>query len=168
MEATMPLLDRVLAVQDKVANAADRLRSPLLLAIRLYWGWSFFTAGRGKLENLERTTEFFRSLSIPAPQANALLAACTECFGGLLLLAGLGSRLVAVPLAFTMGVAYLTAHRESLGTLFSNPDEFTSQAPFLFLLASLVVLAFGPGAISLDALLERRAEAGSRNKHSQM
>jgi putative oxidoreductase len=158
----MPALDRFRSLHAKVAQAADHLRSPLLLAIRLYWGWGFFEAGKGKLGNLDQTTEFFRTLSIPAPGANALVAACTECFGGLLLLAGLGSRIVAIPLIFTMCVAYMTAHRDSLSTILSDPDHFTEQAPFLFLLASTTVLAFGPGAFSLDALLERRAGGGSR------
>jgi putative oxidoreductase len=83
---------------------------------------------------------------------NALVAGAVECFGGLLLLAGLGARLVSVPLAFTMAVAYVTADREALAAIFSDPDKFTGAAPFLFLLASLLVLAFGPGRFSLDAV----------------
>ena len=35
------------------------------------------------------------------------------------------------------------------------PDKFVAAAPFPFLLAALLVLAFGPGALSLDALIKR-------------
>ena len=35
----------------------------------------------------------------------------------------------------------------------SEPDKFTGATPFLFLFACLIVLAFGPGKLSLDALL---------------
>ena len=143
---------RTLALVAKYEQAADHLRSPLLLVMRLVWGWQFFGTGRGKLGNLDGTTEFFASLNIPAPRANALAAAVTECFGGLLLLVGFGARFAALALTFTMLVAYATAHRDSLGDL----DQFVVQAPFPFLLASLVVLAFGAGTFSVDGLLARR------------
>ena len=32
----------------------DRLRSPLLLALRLIFGWGLFQTGKGKLENIDR------------------------------------------------------------------------------------------------------------------
>lgn len=128
----------------------------LLLAIRLYWGWGFFQTGKGKLMNLEKTTAFFTDLNLPLPQLNAIAAGAVECVGGLLLMIGLGSRLVSVPLMFTMGVAYATAHREELGQIFSDPDKFTEAAPFLFLLACVIVFAFGPGKISVDALVGKK------------
>jgi putative oxidoreductase len=128
----------------------------VLLVIRGWWGWSFFLTGKGKLMNLERTTAFFTELNLPLPKINAIMAGSTECVGGLLLLAGLGSRLVSVPLIFTMLVAYGTAHREELGKIFSEPEKFTEAAPFLFLLASVIVFSFGPGRLSLDALLGKK------------
>lgn len=133
--------------------AGTSLQSVVLLLIRAWWGWSFFLTGKGKLLNLDKTTEFFASLNIPLPQVNAAMAGATECFGGLLLLLGLFSRSVAVPLIFTMVVAYATADREALAAIFSDTDKFTSAAPFLFLLACLVVFVFGPGRFSLDAVL---------------
>ena len=129
------------------------LRDLFLLAIRLYWGWQFFQTGRGKLQNLDQTAEFFGSLDIPAPKLNAMLAGGTECLGGLLLLIGLASRVISVPLIFTMIVAYATAHLDSVKTMFSDPDTFVTQAPFLFLLAAVIIFIFGPGRFSLDHLL---------------
>jgi putative oxidoreductase len=113
----------------------------LLLVIRLYWGWSFFLTGKGKLLNLEKTTAFFTELNLPLPKINALAAGATECVGGLLLLIGLGSRFASAALMFTMSVAYATAHRDELGQIFSDTDKFTEAAPFLFLLASVIVFA---------------------------
>lgn len=143
---------------------ASHLQSPLLLVIRLYWGWSFAQTGWGKLMNLDRTAEFFASLGLPAPKLNALAAGATECFGGVLLALGLFARPAAVPLAFTMVVAYATADREAVQAIFSDPDKFTGAAPFLFLLASVLVLAFGPGKLSLDTLLARRALSASARR----
>jgi putative oxidoreductase len=136
---------------------ANYLQAPLLFALRVYFFWQLFLGGKGKLLNIERTAEFFRSINIPMPVFNAYLAGATECVGGLLLVVGLASRLVAIPVAFTMVVAYITADYEALTGIFSDPDKFVAAAPFPFLLAALLVLAFGPGAISIDALIKRFA-----------
>jgi putative oxidoreductase len=137
-------------------KAGTLFQSPLLLAIRLYWGWQFFLTGRGKLMNLARTSEFFRSLHIPLPAFNACLAGTTECAGGLLLLAGLASRLASLPLAFVTIVAYLTAEIDKVKHIFSDPDKFVTADPFLFMLAALIVFAFGPGQFSLDCLIAQK------------
>jgi len=133
----------------------DYLRSPLLLILRLFIGWQFFITGKGKLEHLDRVTQFFSSLGIPMPHLNAMFVGTLEMVGGLLLLIGLASRLIAVPLTINMIVAYLTADREAVLNVFSNPDGFTQAEPFLFLLVSAIVLAFGPGAFSVDELIAR-------------
>ena len=132
------------------------LQPVLLLVLRVWWGWSFFLAGKGKLLNLEKASGFFAGLDIPLPKLATIVAGSVECAGGLLLLLGLGSRVVCVPLIFTMGVAYATAHKDELGAIFSDPDKFTGAAPFLFLLTTLIVFAFGPGKLSLDALLFKK------------
>ncbi|MFZ5497190.1 MAG: DoxX family protein [Verrucomicrobiota bacterium] len=137
----------------KLDAVADFLQSPLLLGIRLYWGWQFTQTGWGKLAHLDRTASFFASLDIPLPKVNAVLAGGTECLGGALLALGLFARPASVPLIGVMAVAYGTADRDALDAIFSDPDRFVTAAPFLFLLASLIVLVFGPGKLSLDALL---------------
>jgi putative oxidoreductase len=152
----MSLVETGTRAYTKFVDAASWLRSPLLLAIRVFWGWGFFVAGKGKFGDLDKVAGFFGNLGIPAPKLNAILAASTETVGGLLLLLGLGARLISLPLAFTMIVAFLTADIDAVKAAVSNPDGVTSAAPFLFLYAALIVLAFGPGAISLDAIIAKR------------
>src|ERR1700757_5119248 len=97
--------ERILAAYVQVRWAASSLQSPLLLLVRLYWGWQFMQTGWGKLHNLGHVTEFFTSLGIPAPGPTALFVACVEFFGGLLLIVGLASRLTGLVLTVDMLVA---------------------------------------------------------------
>ena len=137
-------------------RAGNSLQPPFLLAVRLYWGWQFAQTGWGKLGDIHKVIGFFTSLGIPAPELNAWFVSGLEFAGGILLILGLGSRLIALPLAIDMVVAYITADREALGQIFSDPDKFYAAAPYTFLVASLIILIFGPGMFSLDALLTRK------------
>ena len=127
----------------------------VLLAIRLYWGWQFWQDGTGKLANIPKVTEYFASIGVPMPQANAYFIGGLEAVGGVLLILGLGSRLIALPLTVNMVMAYVFGDREALGSIFSDPDKFYAAAPYTYLFASLLILVFGPGALSLDTLIAR-------------
>jgi putative oxidoreductase len=147
-----------------LVRTSSSLQTPFLLAIRLYWGWQFMETGWGKLADIGKVTQFFTSLGIPAPMLNAYFVSALELGGGLLLILGLGSRLIAFPLVIDMLVAYVTADRAALFSIFSNPDTFTSAAPYTFLIASLLVLIFGPGGVSVDALLAGRKTEREMNE----
>ena len=141
-------------------NAVSRLQSPLLLAVRLYWGWQFFQTGLGKLMNIDKVVGFFTTLGIPFPAFNAYLVGSLECAGGALLFVGLGSRIIALPLTLNMLVAYFTADREALFSIFSDPGKFYAADPFTFFFASLLILVFGLGKISLDAAIKYLRKRG--------
>jgi putative oxidoreductase len=133
----------------------------LLFLLRLYFGYGFFKAGLGKLQNIDTTAEYFAGLGIPHPTLNACMAGATECFGGLLLLLGLASRVVTIPLIFTMLIAYSTQHIDEFRQLWTlqdngryDPAAFFKAPPFPYLLTSLIVLLFGPGVLSIDGLLK--------------
>ena len=140
-------------------RAGSSLQSPFLLAVRLYWGWQFMQTGWGKLTDIGKVIGFFTDLGIPAPAANAYFVSALEFGGGALLILGLGSRLIALPLVIDMLVAYVTADREALFSFLSNPDKFTAAAPYTFLIASLLILIYGPGMISVDRILARGARS---------
>ncbi len=139
-----------------LVRVGNKLQSPLLLAVRLYWGWQFAQSGWGRLHNLGHATEFFASLGIPMPHLNAICISSLELVGGVMLALGLGSRLFGLLLACDMSVAYLTAERDALKAIFSDPGKFYNADPYTFLFAALLILIFGPGLFSLDALIEKR------------
>jgi putative oxidoreductase len=133
------------------------MQSPLLLVLRLYFFWQLFLTGKGKLANIGKVSEFFASLGIPLPTLNAYFIGSLECFGGLLLIIGLASRPLALLVFLSMTVAYVTADFEAVSSIFSDPDKFVKADPFPFLLTALIVFAFGPGRLSVDALLKWRS-----------
>lgn len=126
------------------------LQDYLLLAIRLIWGSLFMIVGFGKLTDIPGTTASFANLGIPFPEVNAWLCSCSEFFGGLLLLLGLFSRIASIPLVIAMIVAYITVHFPAFSRLSQDPEAVFKEHPFNYLLAGLIILAFGAGKFSLD------------------
>lgn len=139
----------------RATSLGSYLQSPLLLILRLYFGIQFFVAGFGKLQDINHFIGELNSLHIPFALGNAYLVAFVETIGGFCLAIGFLSRLFAIPLIINMSVAYSTAHVAAVYTIFAKPDLFIAQAPFNFLLTSLIVLAFGPGKFSIDYALMR-------------
>jgi putative oxidoreductase len=152
----------IAASYTRARTLLNSLQSPLLLLIRLYWGWQFAQTGWGKLHNLAHVTEFFTSLNLPAPAATALFVALVEFIGGILLALGLGSRLVSLVLFINMTVAYITADREAFFGIFSAPDKFYAADPFTFWFAALLILIFGPGLFAIDTIIARRIASSPR------
>jgi uncharacterized membrane protein YphA (DoxX/SURF4 family) len=84
------------------------------LALRLYLVPVFWMAGTQKIANIDSTIEWFGNpdwgLGLPAPELLAYLAAYTEAIGALLLLLGLATRWISIPLMVTMLVAIFAVH----------------------------------------------------------
>jgi len=131
-------------------RAVNRLQSPLLLLVRLYFGWQFIQTGWGKLHALGQVTGYFTQLGLPFPHVSAIFAAWLEFIGGILLMAGLLSRVTALALTIDMIVAYVAGDHAALLSFFKDPGTFTAATPFTFLAASLIVLIFGPGLFAID------------------
>jgi putative oxidoreductase len=144
------------------SSAAQSLQFAAPLLTRLVVGITFFYTGHGKLQNLDRTASFFADLGIPFPGANAVFISSLEFFGGICLMAGLGTRVFAALLSSTMVVALLAADKESLISKF--PADLTDVSPVVLLLFLVWLVLYGPGRLSLDSLirlLRRRSSAAT-------
>jgi putative oxidoreductase len=130
-------------------------QSTLLLLIRIYFFWQLFKIGLAKLDNIATPIGFFTRLGIPYPEISAWVVACTECFGGILIVAGLASRLAALPVTISFAVAYWVGDNLAVLNIWGHPDKFLKADPFPFFFAALIILCFGPGWFSLDAILGR-------------
>ena len=155
------LVTKLAGLHDRTFALASHLQSPFLLLVRLYWGWQLAQSGWGKLHHLDNVAEFFGTLNLPHPAQMALAISCLEFFGGILFAIGLFSRLISLVLTINMVMAYVTADREALLSFFSDPDKFYAAAPYVFLIASLIILIFGPGKFCVDHLLRRFAHLPS-------
>jgi putative oxidoreductase len=130
-------------------------QSILLLLIRIYFFWQLFKIGLAKLEHIEFVIGFFTKLGIPYPDINAWVVSATECFGSTIIVVGLASRLAAIPITISMAVAYWVGDNNAVLNIWGHPDKFIKADPFPFFLAVLIILCFGPGWFSLDAILGR-------------
>lgn len=140
------------------------LQSFVLLFLRLTIAWQLAESGYGHLTNIEGTVQHFREWGVPLPVLSVHISGATELIGGVLLILGLGARLIAVPLLFNFIVAYATASRGNLIQVLTGParlegyDAVINDAAFTMIVLSLVMLAFGAGKASVDYCLARMVQ----------
>lgn len=124
-----------------------------LLALRLFFGLSMALAhGLGKIQNFDTyAAKFFDPIGV-GPAAALGLAIFAEFFCSLGLVAGLFTRLAAVPLIVTMSVAAFMVHLS---------DGFQKmELALLYLAVYVVLLLAGAGRFSLDGLILSTLEGG--------
>ncbi len=133
------------------ARAASWLESPLLLALRWYVAWQFLKSGWLKLTSWESTLYLFQAeyhVPVLPPLAAAVSGTAGEIVFPLLLIAGLLTRYAALGLSFVNVMAVVSyAH-----VLLSEGFEAAVGQHYLWGSLLLVVLVFGPGRWSADAL----------------
>jgi putative oxidoreductase len=122
------------------------------LFFRLVLAYGFYGPAMMKWNNISNVAEWFGSMGIPMPTLNAYLAASTEMAGVVLLTLGLGTRLISIPLIFTMFVAIVTVH---LGNGFEAGDN-GFEIPLYYILMLLALFINGAGKISLDNIISKK------------
>jgi len=159
-------MNNLLNAYAAVASALNRLQSPLLLAIRLYWGFQLGIDGWRKLHNLDRVAGYFASLSLPMPGHTALFVSLVELIGGFALAAGVLTRLTALVLFINMTVAFLAAEKDAFLSVISDPDKFQGASAYNDWFAVLLILILGPGLFAVDTLLRKYLLPERERAHS--
>ena len=140
---------RFLTLPDRIIGNSTAFS---LLALRLAVGGVFIMHGYQKAFEfgLKGTADFLRSVNIPFADLNAPLVIGTELIGGIMIVLGLATRWISIPLAFTMVVAFITVHGNKGFFLATNGWEFVG----VLFLGCISLLLSGAGALSLDALIK--------------
>ena len=107
----------------------------------------FLLSGVGKIAAPAMIQGYIASAGLPAPLLAYLIAIIIEVGGGLLLVVGFQTRIVALILAaFTLAAA-LAFHNK-----FADPNQMTHFFKDIAIIGGLLqVAAFGSGSMSLDA-----------------
>lgn len=121
--------------------------SATILFGRILLAIIFLLSGFGKLTAIAGTAGYFGALGLPLPTATAILVGLIELLGGLAILVGFQTRIVAWVLAvFTVATA-LVAH-----TGWADQMQMINFLKNLAIAGGFVVLASsGAGALSVDA-----------------
>ena len=144
-----------------------------LLVLRLGMAGYLVTHGWSKLRHLVAGDFAFMGDPIGlGPTASLVLVVVAEFLCALLVLVGLGTRLAAWPVIFSMGVAAFVAHGADPWTMEEGARRFLAKEaefwgakqPALMFLTAFLALAFtGAGKLSLDHWLrERRSQRRPR------
>ena len=149
------------------SNLQGRLTDVGLLMIRVMLAVVFMYHGSQMLFGwfggfgLQATAGFMEKIGIPYPLVGAILSGATEFFGGLVLLIGTGTRIAAIPMAFNMAVACLTAHHGFNATTGGMEYPLTLGV----ILVSLVLM--GPGRITVAMICSCCRETEVRSQDSE-
>jgi putative oxidoreductase len=121
---------------------------------RLLLSSLFIWSGYAKLVDPSGTAQYFAMMGVPAPALMVWVAVIVELVGGLAILVGLKTRLVAVILAIWCLITGLAVH---LVAASSATDPMAAYNDMIHFYKNLVmaggflyVTAFGAGALSFD------------------
>jgi uncharacterized membrane protein YphA (DoxX/SURF4 family) len=160
-------------------NPPDDAPSATIL-LRLMAGGVFLWEGILKFVYVNQGLGRFTKLGFPFPQPTAAFVASLEIVGGVLIMSGFLTRLIAVPFVIEMVVAILsTKIALYLGTsplplppvppqvgLWAVLHEVRSE--YAQLMISVFLLIAGPGVWSIDAILSRARRESSERQMTRL
>lgn len=154
----MKLLYSLTRMNAALGRALDWLQPLLLLGTRFYVGWQFTKSGWLKISSWDTTLGLFRDeyhVPLLPPDVAAVVGTCGELGFPVLLYLGLFGRLGALGTFFVNAMAVISYRQ----VLLAEGFEAALGNHVLWGFMLLVLICFGPGRLSLDAWLERRAVA---------
>jgi putative oxidoreductase len=134
---------------DHFSDNISKLADLPLLFLRLILAYGFYNPAMMKLKDVNAIGGWFESMGYPLPYLNAYMATITEGLGVILLVLGLGTRIISVPLMVTMLVAIFSVHYANGFAAGDNGYEI----PLYYLLMLFTLFVMGPGRLSADKII---------------
>jgi putative oxidoreductase len=131
------------------SRLSEYTKSFSLLFARLVVAYGFYEPAMMKWNDINSVAEWFASIGIPFATLNAYMVASTETLGVILLVLGLFTRFISLPLIIVMLVAITTVH---LPNGFSAGDN-GFEIPLYYMLFLFIFLSNGAGKFSLDRII---------------
>lgn len=138
---------------NKFVEGTGKLRDIPLLLFRLILAYGFYEPAMMKLKNLSGVAEWFGSMNYPLPMMSASISMVTEVAGVILLILGLGSRVIALPMMFIMVIATFTVH---ISNGFAAGDN-GFEIPLYYFLMLFALVVYGSGKYSVDSLIGKKS-----------
>jgi len=139
---------RLIQFYREFSRLSEYTHSLTLLLARCTIAYGFYEPAMLKWEDIPSVAEWFASMDIPFPMQSAYLASSVETAGVVLLMLGLFTRFISIPLIIVMIVAIVTVH---LDHGFSASDN-GFEIPLYYMLFLLIFFSQGAGRFSLDHL----------------
>lgn len=118
-----------------------------LLLLRFFIGGTFIVYATKKIQGFDNYVALFSDkLDLPLPLINLYLVIGVEGLGGLLLILGLFTRLISIPLIITMVTAFFLVNINN-GFAASN---FGIEVPLAYISILVLLFSFGAGKLSFD------------------
>lgn len=139
-----------------LARVLDALQAPFALATRIYVSQVFLKSGWLKISSWDQTLSLFKDeyhVPLLPPGLAAVVGTFGELFFPILVILGLAGRLGAVGMFAVNAMAVISyAH-----VLYQEGFEAAIGQHYLWGFMLLMLSFYGPGAWSLDRLIEKRS-----------
>jgi putative oxidoreductase len=123
-----------------------------LALVMLAHGWPKINPN-SPMKGVAGVTGFMKQLNVPMPGLLAWVVALLETVGAVLLILGLGTRILAIGFVIDMLVATVLVRIRMAKSPFAGGNGIGWEFEFILGMVALALLFLGAGAYSLDAAL---------------
>jgi putative oxidoreductase len=137
-----------------LAQGLDALQAPFALATRWYVSWQFLKSGWLKMSSWETTLSLFQDeyrVPLLPPTLAAIAGTFGELFFPVLLILGIAGRIGALGLFAVNALAVISYTH----VLYTEGFEAAVGQHYLWGFMLIMLAVYGPGALSVDRLLEK-------------